>query len=618
MNVLGIFILTAYFCYLVYLMHKEKRDVSYFLVYVAIVVASLPALKNIVMLGVDTSVHMGRIAGLTQTIVDGYFPPRMLTWVRNSYGWAAGIMYPQLLLYVPAIWGAIFGLQESKLGIYAMTNSLIILTNIFTAWFMYKAAKEMYKEKMAGIIAAIFITLFGFRVRQLYVIGSVGEFLGLMCVPIYVLGLYYIFNDKEDKWYVATIGMTMLLGSHLITTFLIGILSFLGAVIFFKKIIDKKHIIALVKAYGFALLINLTMLVPLLDYMRIEGLNITMQVDYVGRLGLMYICTVGNYDNLGLLFTVILITTVVLICYYMFKLKYIKIDILKKILNKKQEQEENIKKEVHNRNYTKSELEEIKNTSICFKSSVIVFIFMFLALLFCTSKHIIPNLEKIEAFRKIYSNIQFPRRWFSVIGPLLALSSSYLIFKTLKSLVKRVLLIVFVAAMILSIDTVKYYIIDYSNQQYSSNIAPNMDWGDYSYPNISTDYANVINNSFNTSSDSIQLENTDKKGLKVTFDYKNSSGTEGKVICPLLYYPGYLAKDDKNNILKTEIDDNNLLNVIVEGTEGTVTVDFVGFPHWKYFDILSLLSFIAFILLVLKENKLWFFKNKEIVKVKSK
>ena len=573
MNILGIFVLILYAGFLFLQIVKGKKNISYFLVYFSIIFVSLPALKSIVMGAADTSVHMGRIAALTQTILDGYFPQRILTWVRNSYGWAAGIMYPQLFFYIPSIWGAIFKLNGTEFDIYALTNTFVIVMHIMAAEFMYIAASKIYKNKDVGSIAALLITFCSHKMWLAYSIGRYGGLLGSLCIPIYILGIYYIISDQENKWYVLTVGMTFIVQNHLISILLIAILSAFFIIIFSKKIFTKKKIIAFSKAVIFAVLINLAFLIPLMDYMKIPDLISTpLQVDSVGIMSFNRVLSAA-----GLLYRVLFYITVGMLIIGLIKYK------------------------------------EDKNIKI----SLYIFVFVVIALLFSSSSFVMPNLNKIEIIREVYRNIQYTDRWVPVMCSLLTLSGCYLVYFFAKKLSKYYFLILFVVIIALGYNSYKTQIFDYMNQRTISNISPNMNWSDYSYKNTSMDYENVINNKLYTNDENLEIPKWTKEGLKVTFSYRKNGNELATIVCPLLYYPGYRVVDnyDKSNKYEVIIDENNLLNVVIgeNNKKGIVSVDFVGLDHWKYFDILSFLSLIIYILTILYEKG--YIKKENLTKI---
>ena len=563
-NYIGISTLIIYLIVIIFLIKNKKRDISFIFVYIAIVIASIPAFYNIIFSNHDAAVHMGRIAGIASTIKTGQFPARIYTWVRNSYGWAAGIMYPSLFLYIPALFGIILNLSTQE-SLFLVTNTYIILVHIFTAEFMYITCKEIFNDRKSGTVGAIFITLCSYRLYDAYGRGAYGELTAFMSMSLVVLGLYYIYSGKTNKWWILTIAITFILESHLISIFIVAVEMIIFFVVFIKKTFDKKIFLTLIKSFVFIVLMNLMLLVPIINFLSI-GIKNTSVEKYVADTSVLD--SLNNLNGIGLLFIVIAAITLILLIYYY-----------------------------------KSEKETKE-----YRVSLYCFIFSLVAYAFSTSKIISFIIHHLTFFNNIYRNIQFSYRWWCVAITLMTISASYLIVKFLSSikvLQKIIITVCFSATILLSINTFRLQLYNFTHQTLYNHIRPNMDWSDYSYEDTSMDYENVVNNKLYSNSPSINILKYDKKGLTVTFKYKYNSYYENAyVVCPLFYYPVYEAVDNKGNKLNISKVENHLLGVHLSNNNksGSVTVRYVGYPYWKFIDIISYLSIVLFIFVVLKEN----------------
>ena len=154
----------------------------------------------------------------------------------------------------------------------------------------------------------------------------------------------------------------------------------------------------------------------------------------------------------------------------------------------------------------------------------------------------------------------------------------------------------------------------YERAQNMTNVEPAMVFFDYVYENGWKDcmnegsewdvvrkyYKTVANGSCYSKNENVYISDLKKNCLTVEFYYKiASTDKEPIVVCPLNYYIGYVAKDDKGNKLDVFMDDDTgLLSVELKAPDGKVTATFKNLWYWTLFDILSLLSFIYFILYV--------------------
>lgn len=88
-------------------------------------------------------------------------------------------------------------------------------------------------------------------------------------------------------------------------------------------------------------------------------------------------------------------------------------------------------------------------------------------------------------------------------------------------------------------------------------------------------------------SDGLSVQDYQKSGLRVTFTAQNTAGKDATARLPLLYYPGYTARDASGSLLALSDTSGDLTVVLPAGYQGTVTVQFTGFWYWQAADLLS-------------------------------
>lgn len=117
-----------------------------------------------------------------------------------------------------------------------------------------------------------------------------------------------------------------------------------------------------------------------------------------------------------------------------------------------------------------------------------------------------------------------------------------------------------------------------------------------------TDTAKLIEHQYITSSNEITINHTTKKGNKITIDYLNQEG-EGYIEVPLLYYPGYVAKEEQGNKLKVVCGENNVVRVELSNKRsGTITVDYQEKVIYLIADMVSIITIIGLIAYKLKKH----------------
>lgn len=66
-------------------------------------VVNIPFLSRTALWGADLEYHLFRIKGIADGLQHGQFPVRMQMVQVNGYGYPSSIMYPDALLYIPAV-----------------------------------------------------------------------------------------------------------------------------------------------------------------------------------------------------------------------------------------------------------------------------------------------------------------------------------------------------------------------------------------------------------------------------------------------------------------------------------------------------------------------------------
>ena len=226
----------------------------------AVFVASIPDLRANLHGGHDSNFHIARVLNLVHALRDGQIPARLGGHMQNGYGAVIGVFYPELFLYIPAL---------MIIGGASLTYSyhvLFILINLVAALTMWYAAGRIFKSGTAGVTASVLYTLAQYRLLDVYTRFAVGEALAMSFLPLFVLGLYEVLLGDRRRWRLLALSATMICQSHMITTALCGIFSVFLAAVCFVKIIKEHRMASLVKAAGFALLLNLFFFLPMYTY----------------------------------------------------------------------------------------------------------------------------------------------------------------------------------------------------------------------------------------------------------------------------------------------------------------------------------------------------------------
>ena len=244
---------------------KEKANISGILLLFALL-ASLPLLRNTLLsapvLTHDTFFHTQRIWSLKNALLEGQFPVRIYTEIYNGYGYGAPLYYPDILLYIPAV--------LCILGVPLATsyNIFMILANVATVGIAYYSYSYIIKSKIMGVIATGLYTLSTYRLLDMYTRGAVGELLALVFAPLVLCGLIMLKRGDYHKWWVVALAYTGVVQSHILSFVMLAGMGVLYAVFHWKRFLNGKAILSVVKAGGLWLLLNAWFLLPFLKAMK--------------------------------------------------------------------------------------------------------------------------------------------------------------------------------------------------------------------------------------------------------------------------------------------------------------------------------------------------------------
>lgn len=520
---------------------SKKKNIVLFLLVIAIISSITLFLISNMSRGHDLAFHLSRISAIKDNlklgIVGGYIYPNYL----GGYGYGNGLFYPDLFLYIPAFF--------SYLGLSVITSYklFLLLISFCSVGAMYICVKGISKNKKSALISSFIYGFASYRLIDMFTRAALGETLAFVFAPIIIYGMYEIIYGDYKKFYILTIGMSGLILSHLISTYLIGIVLVIMCLVNIKKLFkEKKRILYLVLAAFATVCLTAYFIFPMLEQM-LSGKFIFNNLDETSKLlerslPIWSIFIEFPYHVLRKLWipTGIGIGFIVLIYYYFKNFK----------------------------NYDKF-------THFCFITAMIFLI--------CAT-----NIFPWNLFQNILSPIQFPWRFYFISVLLLSVGSGLMLSKSTKDINKRarVLFILFLIPVI-TISTVNFF---------EKNIK---EVGDYEisfgeYMPLSAD-KNYILERKDVITTTYPLEHSfTRNGLELTINYNNNQGNNSLEL-PLLYYKGYkaISNDKELNVYQTN---NGLVGVDINDEEGTIYVYYGGTKIQKLSKIVSIITMIVFVI----------------------
>ncbi len=210
--------------------------------------------------GHDIRFHLCRIEGIADGLIGGQFPVKIYGDFFNGYGYPAGFFYPDLFLYVPAVF-RIFG--ADLLDCYKI---FILFMNFVTGFVGLWIFSRFFQSYRAGGITALIYIGYLYRLVDLQTRAAVGEFSALAFMPLALISLWLMLNESPKYWISVVLGFTGVLQSHILSSLLLIIAASVLTLVSFRKLFEREKFFAFVKSAVFTALLNIWFYGPFISF----------------------------------------------------------------------------------------------------------------------------------------------------------------------------------------------------------------------------------------------------------------------------------------------------------------------------------------------------------------
>ena len=219
--------------------------------------------------GDDFYYHMRHLKGIAASLKAGHFPARiLLDWLEN-YGYGSGFYYPNIFLTFPAL---LILCGFHVIAAYEIFTTICTFFALLTMFLTIRRISSSEKAAHAGIILYAFAA---YRLIDTYYRAALGEIQSFVFLPLIILGLYEIFNDHTERWWIFAISFTGLLCCHVISLALAGLFTALWLLFCIRRIFsDRKVFFAMLKAVLLTLALGAWFILPMLEQSATNKLKI--------------------------------------------------------------------------------------------------------------------------------------------------------------------------------------------------------------------------------------------------------------------------------------------------------------------------------------------------------
>lgn len=219
----------------------------------------------------DLTFQLSRISSIADAFKLGEIP-RVYPNYFEGYGYANGLFYGDILLYIPAL------LVVLGMNVVTAYKWFLLILTIATMASIYYCTKTMAKSRYASLIAVTLCTLSSYRTVDIFVRGSLAEVSAFIFVPLILVGLYYVLYDNPKRWYWLSIGFAGCFLTHNISFALMVGFVFLFVCFAVKRLwVERSRFAYLALATIVTIAMVAYFLFPMLEQMMSDQFVLTTQ-----------------------------------------------------------------------------------------------------------------------------------------------------------------------------------------------------------------------------------------------------------------------------------------------------------------------------------------------------
>ena len=551
---------------------KEAKKL-YFFVTVMTIISSIPLFVDSLPIGHDLGFHLLRIKSIADGISARNLPVKIQWSWMNSAGYATGVCYGDIFLYIPAFIYLVGFPLRTAYKVY------VILINLVTVLVSFYCSRKVSNDDRIAMFTSCIYSLSIYRFVDLYTRAAVGEYTAITFLPLILLGLYSWIGKKKHAVLFLVLGFTGVIWSHILSGVMMVELCIVISLICIKKVFKLDRIIELLKAVGVTLLVNAGFIIPFLDYYKNEDLCIKYSNYSIGGEGLFlsqffqtrFNTTAPSFnyingisDDIPASCGLAILLILALGIYSAFSSKIDK-----------------------------------KNLVIIF----LTFFYGFLSTIYMPYDLIEAKLPHV--YKVLFSSLQFPWRFLAVM--VLLGSTLFLMMQMndgMFGIAKRNSVVYIIA--IVSIVQAMIFLSDYSVQSGRQTFVDASDIDTFymvgEYLPSGTDIRNLREHKvINYSPDKVRTSSEEQNKSKFCFYAENFTTENVFVEAPVIAYHGMTAVDQDGNKMDYDTGDGHLLRIIIPAEyTGEVKVYFSEPFCWRFAEGVSLITVIGAVFILFK------------------
>ena len=185
--------------------------------------------------GDDLRYHFDRVIEIADNFKHGNFFPQMYTYTFYRFGYLLNSFYPWLTIVPFAIFKNIFSNQVIA---FAWGFGLYIFAGLNIT---YHVSNKLFKNKVQSFFTALIYIFSGYLLTDGYSRFAFGEFIAMIFIPACFYGFYAVLFGNKKDWPYLAFGMSAIMLSHVLSTFIVTMTFTILFVVLFHWINDRKE-----------------------------------------------------------------------------------------------------------------------------------------------------------------------------------------------------------------------------------------------------------------------------------------------------------------------------------------------------------------------------------------
>lgn len=230
----------------------------------AILSVGVWAMMTQIMTGDDYAFHVTRMQSASRAWSNGQFLPQVDPDALNGFGYAYNLFYGPLVTYLAAGLQVVFNFWPIAI------NLILVICLIGGGLMMCRTMTKISQNKVIAVLTAVFYMSAPYAINNLYSRMAMGEVVAFFGAPILLLGLYQLTNHEKHASRNLAIAAAFLILSHSLSAMLFALAAVVYVILNIKQLFNVESIWRMILAVLVALGLTAFFTLPMIEA-KVQG-----------------------------------------------------------------------------------------------------------------------------------------------------------------------------------------------------------------------------------------------------------------------------------------------------------------------------------------------------------